>query len=69
MTAAISIDEVSTLPDVICVAENIEELEKKTEQLILSAVLSAEDMDDHFLAYMLTMALEHLAQSRYQKSN
>jgi hypothetical protein len=69
MTAPISINGVSTVPDVRCVAGNIEELEKETEQLILSAVLSAEDMGNDFLRYMLTMALEHLAQSRYQKSN
>lgn len=57
------------MPDVMCVPDNIEEFKEKTEQLILAAVQSANDMNDHFLTYMLTMALEHIAQSRCKKSN
>lgn len=60
---------VSTLANVLCVPDNNEALEQKIEQLILSAVQLAGDMDDHFLTYLLTMVLEHLAQNSHKKSN
>jgi hypothetical protein len=47
-----------------CVTDNLDEIEEKLEQQINAAVLSAEEIEDHFLMYLLAMALQHLAQSR-----